>query len=137
MAADIAEIYQLADALISPYRFEGFNLPVLEAMASGLPVVCTAGGPTDDFWYDGAGLRIRAARVTGRDADGEWVMLQPDLDELVAAMLKVGSEPHWAERARAQGPAHVATCWTWAQAAARVLEFAAAMMASNPREVGV
>src|SRR5262249_37628289 len=46
---ELARLYAAADALVHPYRGEGFGLPVLEAMACGLPVVVTAGGPTDEF----------------------------------------------------------------------------------------
>ena len=39
--AQLRALYGMADAYVSPYRAEGFNLPVLEAMACGLPVVAT------------------------------------------------------------------------------------------------
>lgn len=51
-ADEIASIYTACDCLVHPYRGEGFALPVLEAMACGIPVVVTAGGATDDFVND-------------------------------------------------------------------------------------
>ena len=49
---DLAVIYQQAEAFAYPSRYEGFGIPIIEAIAAGLPVVaCTgscleeAGGP--------------------------------------------------------------------------------------------
>ena len=39
--ARLAEEYRMADALLFPSWLESFGLPVLEAMASGLPVACS------------------------------------------------------------------------------------------------
>jgi len=45
----MAGLYTACDCLVHPYRGEGFGLPVLEAMACGIPVVVTEGGAMDDF----------------------------------------------------------------------------------------
>mgnify|MGYP000566117381 CR=1 FL=1 len=37
----LTQIYQESDLLVHPSRYEGFGLQIVEAMASGLPVVCS------------------------------------------------------------------------------------------------
>lgn len=39
--AELVELYRTATALVFPTFVEGFGLPVVEAMASGLPVLCS------------------------------------------------------------------------------------------------
>jgi glycosyltransferase involved in cell wall biosynthesis len=40
-SADLEGLYALADAVVHPSLFEGFGLPVLEAMRRGVPVACS------------------------------------------------------------------------------------------------
>ena len=40
-AAELEGLYRLADCVVLPSLYEGFGLPVLEAMARGVPVACS------------------------------------------------------------------------------------------------
>ncbi|HEX5308128.1 MAG TPA: glycosyltransferase [Solirubrobacteraceae bacterium] len=87
---ELADLYRSCDVLVHPYRGEGFAMPVLEAMACGLPSIVTAGGPTDEFCPADAGWRIRADRAlfsTERVGDFDTVghpwVLEPDAAHLV------------------------------------------------------
>ena len=45
---DLPGIYQLADAFIYPSRFEGFGIPILEALFSRTPVITSSGSCFDE-----------------------------------------------------------------------------------------
>ncbi|HEY1713727.1 MAG TPA: glycosyltransferase, partial [Solirubrobacteraceae bacterium] len=90
---EVAALYRACDVLVHPYRGEGFAMPVLEAMACGLPVIVTAGGPTDEFVPADAGWRISAERVSfpedridTMETRGRPWLLEPDRGELVALL---------------------------------------------------
>jgi len=111
--ADMARIYQSADAYLSPYKAEGFNMPVLEAMACGLPVICTRGGATDDFVDDDCALRIDSRLITVGKDDYTGDMLLPDLDHLIQLMYKVMDDADWRCRAAEAGIERVHRSYTW------------------------
>ena len=109
----MATLYQVADAYVSPYRAEGFNLPVLEAAACGIPIICTLGGPTDDFVTDEFARRIESGTsviaIDGRPAS----QLNPNLEHLIVLMTSVIEDSLWRKHATEAGPRHVRARYTW------------------------
>jgi glycosyltransferase involved in cell wall biosynthesis len=91
---ELADVYRGAAALILPSRYEGFGLPVLEAMASGTPVVATDDAALREVGGDAAVYAERA------DLGAAVVRALADRDRLVAAGLARASTFSWAETAR-------------------------------------
>lgn len=99
---DLQRVVAGASALVLPSRDEGFGLPVLEAMACDVPVVCT----------DVPSLR---------EVSGGLAALVPygDVDALTAALREAVSQPH-AASASAARRAHAAA-FTWRRCAQTTL----------------
>ena len=117
-------LYTACDCLVHPYRGEGFGLPIIEAMACGLPVIVTAGGAADDFATTGLAYHIPAQRrsigreVSGMPLVGEGWLLEPSVKETAARMRHVFGHREEA-RAKGQAASHaVRRDWTWERAAA-------------------
>ncbi|MEY2410103.1 MAG: hypothetical protein QOF48_2773, partial [Verrucomicrobiota bacterium] len=120
---DLPGLYTACHCLVHPYRGEGFGLPILEAMACGLPVIVTGGGASDDFATDEFAWRLPATRRTlGTNVGGlelvrEGWLLEPCPAALETAM---AAAFHHQERTRARGleaSQHVRRNWTWERAA--------------------
>lgn len=91
---ELAELYRGAACLVFPSRFEGFGLPVLEAMASGTPVVARDDPAVREVAGDAAVLV-----EPGALADGIERALD-DRARLVAAGLERAAAFSWREVAR-------------------------------------
>lgn len=93
--AALRQLYAFADWYVSPYRAEGFNLPVLEAQACGTPVIVTSGGATDDFCNTKAAWKIPGIFHRGPLREfRECCWIAPEYEALERLM----------HRAAAQGP---------------------------------
>jgi glycosyltransferase involved in cell wall biosynthesis len=51
---DLPLLYASASIFVQPSRFEGFGMPVLEAMAAGTPVICASGSSLSEIAGDAA-----------------------------------------------------------------------------------
>jgi glycosyltransferase involved in cell wall biosynthesis len=119
----MAELYQAADAYVSPYLGEGFNLPVLEAMACGLPVICTKGGSTEDFITSETALRIESTLQTVTTPEGqEQYYLAPSLEHLTDLMIRTIENDTLRHVAHDAGPAHVRAKYTWRHVVDQLLD---------------
>jgi glycosyltransferase involved in cell wall biosynthesis len=122
-ARDMADLLRAADVYVSPYLAEGFNLPVLEAAACGVPVICTGGGATDDFTAPSFAWRIRSRPEPARtDLGFIGEVLQPDVDHLIELMRQVVRERDSARAMGAAGAAHVAQRFTWDRVTERLMD---------------
>ena len=123
----IPSLYRAADVLVQPYRAEGFCLPALEALACGVPVIVTAGGPTDDFTSEACAWRVPSRRTElGDEAyEGELALgpggfvLEPDVDALAEALRSAADPGEWAPRAAAARPQAERFGWEAATSSAR------------------
>jgi glycosyltransferase involved in cell wall biosynthesis len=110
----MADLLRAADCYVSPYRAEGFNMPVLEAMACGVPVVCTAGGPTDEFTDPAFAWRIESrAQKVELDEAHAGDALEPELDHLVAIMSEAARDRDAAHARGLRAAQHARERFTW------------------------
>jgi glycosyltransferase involved in cell wall biosynthesis len=110
----MADLYRAADVYAAPYRAEGFNLPVLEATACGVPVICTSGGPTDDFTDPTSCGRIRSELDRPQLSENEvGESLAPDPEHLFELMAAAARDPDAWRRMGERGAAHVHPRFSW------------------------
>lgn len=94
---ELAALYRGAACLVFPSRYEGFGLPMLEAMASGTPVVAAKTGAVPEIAGDAAVL-VEPADPAALARGIEQALA--DRERLVAAGLERARRFSWADTAR-------------------------------------
>jgi|GEM_PF-3598173 len=125
---EMAALYRACTVFVSPYRGEGFSLPTLEAMSSGLPVIVTQGGPTDEFVNEESGWLIPSThtyignRFGNYDLTGNAFVLEPDKEALADAMLRAYAFPFECVQKGLNGSIVARTQLTWNLATMKALK---------------
>jgi glycosyltransferase involved in cell wall biosynthesis len=100
----LSALYRGASVACYPSLWEGYGLPVAEAMGAGAPVVTSAGTATEELVAGGAGLAVDPR----------------DVDAIAAAVASVLDDEALAERLRDAGRERAAAT-TWERTAAAVV----------------
>jgi glycosyltransferase involved in cell wall biosynthesis len=97
-------LYQRAYAFVYPSTFEGFGIPVLEALAAGIPVACSDIPPL-------------------REVAGEAALMFDPLDEdsIAEALPRISTDDALRKRLATEGPER-ARLFTWQRAAELTLQ---------------
>lgn len=102
--ADLPVIYNTAEFFIFPSLYEGFGLPVLEAMACGTPVICSNTSSLPEVAGDAA------------------ILVNPyDEEEIAQTMKRVLTDPDLREKMKRKGLERV-KLFSWEQTAKETLK---------------
>jgi glycosyltransferase involved in cell wall biosynthesis len=112
-AMELEGLWAIAEAFVFPSLYEGFGLPVLEAMARGVPVACSEASSLPEVAGDAA------------------LLFDPSDEPAIAeAVRRLFEDGQLRERLRTLGRARAAR-FTWEQTARRTLDSYARALASG------
>jgi len=128
---DLAALYRSCDAFVLPTRAEGWGLPIIEAMACGLPTIVTGySGLTEFATKENAyfinykledidhpfGLLIE----TTSTQYGQWA--EPDFEHLGELMKYLFNHPEEAKKRGQMASREIHSRWTWNHAAQKAMD---------------
>ena len=104
----IVEMYAESELAVVPSLYEGFSLPAIEAMSTGICLVATTGGALPE--------------VTGTDGDTVLSCPPGDSDALAAAIRRGMDDAELRARIGAAGRTRVVERWSWRHCASLTVE---------------
>jgi glycosyltransferase involved in cell wall biosynthesis len=91
----LSALYARADVLLSLHRAEGFGLPMLEALARGIPVVATAWSGNTDFTGSANSVAVPYRLVPVQDAAAIYngsCWAEPDVAAAAAGLRRLADD---------------------------------------------
>jgi glycosyltransferase involved in cell wall biosynthesis len=121
----MGSLYRSCDCFVLPTRGEGWGMPILEAMACGIPAIATGWGGHMHFFDHGAGYPVEY-RLVPAEAKCPYYRgfnwAEPDAEHLAERMRYVYDNRGEARDCGMRASTRALTTWTWQQAAQRVRE---------------
>lgn len=123
---ELGVLYKSADCFVLPTRGEGWGMPILEAMACGLPVIATHWSSQTDFMTNENSLPLQIDRLVPAIAkcpyyEGfQWA--QPSYEHLRSLLRWVYEHQSEARTIGERAARDTAKLWTWRDASHRISE---------------
>jgi glycosyltransferase involved in cell wall biosynthesis len=98
---EMSALYQNSDVLLSLHRAEGFGLPIMEAMAHGVPVVATGWSGNLTFMSAADSHLVPYTLVPVNDTSAIYkrsIWAEPDLDEAANMLRRLAEQPDYYSR---------------------------------------
>ncbi len=119
-------LYRSADCFVLPTRGEGWGMPILEAMACGLPVIATNWSSQVDFMNENNSYPLNVKKLIDAQAKCpyykgfQWA--DPDEEHLIYLMQHVFKNQEEARLKGTEASKQALEKWTWNNSAEKICE---------------
>jgi GT2 family glycosyltransferase/glycosyltransferase involved in cell wall biosynthesis len=122
----LGSLYRSADCFVTASRGEGWDMPLMEAMACGLPAIATDWGAHREFVHPGIAYPLAVRGTVPAVAKCPYYegfsWADPDPDHLRRLLREVYENRDEARRRGLAAAQEMAERWTWRNAARRIVE---------------
>lgn len=121
----LGSLYRSADCFVLPTRGEGWGMPIMEAMACGLPVIATDWSAQRDFMNEGNAFPLAVERLAPARAKCPYYegfrWAEPSYTELRRLLRYVYTHQGEARAKGERAASEMAACWTWEHSARAII----------------
>jgi len=121
----LGAFYRSADCFVSAGRGEGWDMPLMEAMACGLPAIATDWGAHTEFVHEGIAYPLRVRRTVPAVAKCPYYAgfswADPDPEHLRFLLREIYENRDEAKRRGAAAAREMAEKWTWEGTASKIV----------------